>query len=103
MKEYNLDLDTFGKMMEGFLLENKVQMLITMEEDTMDPDIQDNIHLGPVVHFYIMLHSLEKIVQTLVERVIEPSKAEELIDTLLDLVKEDIMENLKEAADADNE
>lgn len=88
-----LNIDKFGEMMDEFLLETDVQMLIRMEEGTMQPDIQDNIGAGPVMQFYILLHALEEVIDSFFATgLFDPDKKEDLIDSLLQLVKKDVLE-----------
>lgn len=58
MENKKLDLDSFGEIMDKFILENEVGMSIIMPEGTIEPEIQDNTGMGPVMQFYIMLNAL---------------------------------------------
>ena len=93
MENKKLDLDSFGEIMEKFILENEVGMSIIMPEGTIEPEIQDNTGMGPVTQFYIVLNALSRIVtETMDLMEIEKDAREDLVDGILDLVKQDIME-----------
>ena len=93
MENKKLDLDSFGEIMEKFILENEVGMSIIMPEGTIEPEIQDNTGMGPVMQFYIVLNALSRIVtETMDLMEIEKDAREDLVDGILDLVKQDIME-----------
>ena len=93
MENKKLDLDSFGEIMDKFILENEVGMSIIMPEGTIEPEIQDNTGMGPVMQFYIVLNALSRIVTETMDLMgIEKDAREDLVDGILDLVKRDIME-----------
>ena len=93
MENKKLDLDSFGEIMDKFILENEVGMSIIMPEGTIEPEIQDNTGMGPVMQFYILLNALSRIVTETMDLMgIEKDAREDLVDVILDLVKKDIME-----------
>ena len=53
-----MNLDTFGAIMDDFITANEVQMLITMPEGTNDPEIQDNMGIGPVGQLYFLMAAI---------------------------------------------
>lgn len=94
-----LDIDSFGEIIDNFLKENHVQVLITMGRGTLDPDIKDNIGLGPVGRFYILLYAITKALNDLMDMrdkdgdtLLDPRKKEQLVDEILELVKNNLME-----------
>ena len=50
-----LNIDTFGDMMDKLLNERHVQMLLDSPENSNELSIEDNIGLGPAVHFFYCL------------------------------------------------
>ena len=93
MENKKLDVDSFGEIMDKFILENEVGMSIIMPEGTIEPEIQDNIGMGPVMQFYIVLNALVDITKNVTDLMgIEKDGREYLVDGILDLVKKDIME-----------
>lgn len=93
MENKKLDLDSFGEIMDKFILENEVGMSIIMPEGTIEPEIQDNTGMGPVMQFYIVLNAFSRIVTETMDLIgIEKDAREDLVDGILDLVKKDIME-----------
>lgn len=93
MENKKLDLDSFGEIMDKFILENEVGMSIIMPDGTIEPEIQDNTGMGPVMQFYIVLNALSRIVTETMDLMgIEKDAREDLVDGILDLVKKDIME-----------
>lgn len=85
-----LNIDTFGAIMDQFLTENRVQMLIDIPEGTLKPQVVDNTGLGSVVQFYILLHSLQAVYKKF-QDLIDPRMEEHFISTMLDLVKGSIL------------
>ena len=93
------DIDSFGEIIDNFLKENPVQVLITMGRGTLDPDIKDNTGLGPVGRFYILLHAITKALNDLMDMrdkdgdtLLDPRKKEQLVDGILELVKNNLMD-----------
>lgn len=93
MENNKLDLDSFGEIMDKFILENEVGMSIIMPEGTIEPEIQDNIGVGPVMQFYIVLNALVYITKNVTDLMgIEKDAREDMVDGILGLVKKAIME-----------
>ena len=60
-----MDLDSFGDIVDKFLEENEVEMLLTMPKGTQTVQVEDNVNLGPIAQFYIMLNSITTICKEL--------------------------------------
>ena len=52
-------LDKFGEMVDEILEEADVKMLVELPEGKIDAEIKDNMGLGPVIHFYILMNALK--------------------------------------------
>ena len=101
MENKKLDLDSFGEIMDKFILDNDISLLINMPAGTIEPEIQDNIGMGPVMQVYILLNALPRIVTETMDLMgIPDSEREHLYDELLKLVKDDILE-VSESADGE--
>ena len=89
-----MDLDKFGEIIDNFLKDNNISMLIEVPEGTLDPIIKDNVGMGSVIRFYILLIALESIGKQLRSDmgVTSQEKWEGAIDGILKLVKKDLME-----------
>lgn len=93
MENNKLDLDSFGEIMDKFILENEVGMSIIMPEGTIEPEIQENTGAGPVMQLYILLNALVAVAKNVTDLMgIEKDAREDLVDGILGLVKKDIME-----------
>lgn len=55
-----LNIETLGKIIDQFLTENEVNMLITLPKGSLDAQIQENIKLGSVARFYIFLNCIKR-------------------------------------------
>ena len=104
MKEKReLNLDRFGEIVDEFLKENEIQMLITLPEGSETPEIESNTGLGPVVHFYILLKTLTAVVKETVDVMSIDAGSpewEHTVDVMLYLVKQDIMDSKSEESKA---
>ena len=87
-----LTIETFGEIMDEFLKTSHVQMLIDIPEGTIEPEITDNIGMGGVMQFYILLTAIVPIYKNMLIPLLDPAKKEDFIDSILGLLKEDLME-----------
>ena len=93
MENKKLDLDSFGEIMDKFILDNDISLLINMPAGTIEPEIQDNTGMGPVMQFYILLDGLSRIVTETMDLMgIEKDAREGLVDGILDLGNRDSVE-----------
>ena len=93
-----MDLDKFGEIIDNFLKENRVQMLIEMPEGTLDPIVKDNIGAGSVMKFYFLLNAISAVGKEMKKEMDygEPDDAgdwEEVVDAILKLVKAELVED----------
>lgn len=90
-----MDLDKFGEIIDNFLKDNDVSMLINIPDGTLDPIIKDNVGMGSVIRFYILLIALESIGKQLKSDmgIASQEEWEKAIDGILKLVKKDLMED----------
>lgn len=89
-----LDLDAFGEIIEKFLEENEVTMLLTMPKGTQAVQVKDNVNLGPTVQFYIMLNSITTIckeLRTLIGIDTASPEWEHTVNVMLGMVKREIL------------
>lgn len=89
-----MDLDKFGEIIDNFLKDNDVSMLINIPEGTLDPIVKDNTDMGSVIKFYILLIALKAIGKQLRSDmgIALQGEWEGAIDGILKLVKKDLME-----------
>ena len=91
-----LDLDSFGEIIDDFLKDNKIQMLLTMPEGTLDVQVRDNTGLGAVVQFYILLNSIASVGADMRKQMKIDNTSPEwrnVVDALLGLVRNELMES----------
>lgn len=71
-------------------------MLITLPKGTLESEIRDNTNLGGTVWLYILLNAIRPIYKDISKSLIDPEKNEDMIDAILQLVKDDLMEAAEE-------
>lgn len=90
-----LDLDSFGEMIDEFLKDNVIQMLLTIPAGTMDVQVRDNTGMGAVVQFYILLNAISSVGAAALELVkidnTSPNRGN-VVDALLRLVRNELMD-----------
>ena len=89
-----MDLDKFGEIIGNFLKDNDVSMLINIPDGTLDPIIKDNVGMGSVIRFYILLIALESIGKQLRSDmgIALQEEWKRAIAGILNLVRRDLME-----------
>lgn len=99
--EENELLNKFGEIMDSFLKEAPISIVVYSEEESDKWEIECNVDsLGPVVQFYILLKALPLVFDQFKD-ILDENLTESFVDETLKLVKADIMEAIgKEAADA---
>lgn len=89
-----LNIDTFGEIIDKFLMENHVQMLIDMPEGTLDVEVKDNVQLGPTVQFYILLQALPEVFKQFRETLGGNAfNDEKFVDSLFEMLKKEILKS----------
>lgn len=88
-------IDEFGKVIDKLLEESDVRMMVRLPKGTIYAEVRSPFTdtLGPAIDFYILLHGLEAVVTDMMNMgVIDPGKEEDMIDSILELVKMDILQ-----------
>lgn len=86
-RQKHLNLDTFGEIMDKFIHENKVGLMVLKEADSDDWEVT-GVGMGAVTDFYIFLNALEPIFISMLEQMKGQIKAEKLAESLSDLLKQ---------------
>ena len=89
-----MDLDFFDEVIDRFLKENTIHMIITIPKGTLDVRVQDNTGLGSVIQFYILLNSVKPILYSMFSDMgIDRKLAgyEKMVDALLGMIREEIL------------
>ena len=94
-EEIKMDLEKFGEIIDNFLKENHVQMLIEMPEGTLEPIVKDNIGAGAVMKFYFLLNAISAVGKEMKKDMgISSDDTEEwenVVDGIMERVKNDLM------------
>lgn len=94
-------IDIFAQAVDEMLVENEIRMIIKLPKGSMDPEIESTFsRTGPVLDFYILLHALKKVVSDFLDMdMIDPDKEEDMIDGMLQMVKDAIFEERQQHED----
>ena len=86
-----LNIDTFGKIVDDFLEGEYICLMVHMSKGTIRTEIKSNC--GPVIDMYVLVNALRYTIDKLFESdMLDESKKEEFLDGTLELVKRDILE-----------
>lgn len=97
MDKKKLDIDTFGEIIDEFLKNNPVRMVVDLPEGKDIPEIIDNTGMGPVIQFYLLLKALKVCLSEFIE-VVNPDKKKvpEMLDAMLEMVRHECLEGKNE-------
>lgn len=88
-----LDLDTFGEIMDKFIKDNEIKMLITLPEGSVDSVVDDNVDAGSVIQFYIVLNALPTICKQLKDDMdIDDDGWRSVAETLSEIIKKEMLD-----------
>ena len=89
-----LNIETFGEIMDDFLKKNEINLLVTLPEGTLEATLKDNTGCGPVIRFYILLWALKSGMKELVEAMpIDAVKIPQIYDELFTILKNELKED----------
>lgn len=82
-----MSIDEFGEMMDQVIKDAPVKLLIDMPEGTTEAQLKDNMGMGAVMQFYIILNAVERIYADLCDK-LDLEDTDLIADSLCDLLKE---------------
>lgn len=91
-----LNLDAIGEIMDRFLRDNEIRMAIKLPEGELDPVIADNVRLGSVVRFYILLNAIKPVCVSMCDEMCIDRKSDgwpDVVDALLRMVRSEILKD----------
>lgn len=89
-----LTLDYFSEIIDNFLKENEIHMLLSSQEGTLDVQVDDNTGLGSTVQFYILLNAIKPIAESMRKILgidVESPEWAKTVNALLELVKAEML------------
>ena len=95
-KNQELNLDTFGEIMDDFIHNNKVGLMIMKEPKSDDWEVT-GVGMGAVMDFYIFLNALEPIYLKMLKEMKNQIDGEKLAESLTDLIRDGLITAAKEA------
>ena len=88
-----LDLDTFGEIMDKFIKDNEIKVIITLPKGSIDAVVDDNVGAGSVMQFYIVLNALPTICKQLKDDMgIDDDGWRGVAETLSEMIKKEMLD-----------
>ena len=91
-----LDLETFGEIMDEFIHKSKVGLMIMKEENSDDWEVT-GVGMGSVMDFYVFLNALEPLYLKMLKEMNNEIDGEKLANSLTDLIREGMIRAAEEA------
>ena len=95
MNPKELNLDTFGEIMDAFIKKSACGVAVYKEEDSEEWKIE-GAGCGAVMDFYIFTNGIEPIFLKMLDEMKHQIDAEKLAETLTDILKEALIAAAKE-------
>ena len=91
-----MDIDSFGEIMDGFLEENEIVMLIEMPKGTLKAEVRNNCGMSGVVDLYILLNALPSAFETVFDQIENDNKTDQrtLVHDMIKMVEDELVERL---------
>ena len=92
----NMDIDSFGEIMDKFLKENDINMLIEMPKGTLKAEVRNNCEMPGVVDLYILLNALPSVFETVFDQIENDNKTNQrdIVHDMMKMVENELIERL---------
>lgn len=92
----NMDIDSFGEIMDKFLKENDIKMLIEMPKGTLKAEVRNNCEMPGVVDLYILLNALPSVFETVFDQIENNNKTNQrdIVHDMMKMVENELIERL---------
>ncbi|MEE0141183.1 MAG: hypothetical protein U0I41_05665 [Coprococcus sp.] len=92
----NMDIDSFGEIMDKFLKENDIKMLIEMPKGTLKAEVRNNCEMPGVVDLYILLNALPSVFETVFDQIENDNKTNQrdIVHAMMKMVENELIERL---------
>lgn len=92
----NMDIDSFGEIMDKFLKENDIKMLIEMPKGTLKAEVRNNCEMPGVVDLYILLNALPSVFETVFDQIENDNKTNQrdIVHDMMKMVENELIERL---------
>ncbi len=92
----SLNLDTFGELMNDFIRENEIRMLIELPKGTNEAVVTcTDVH---TIDFYVLLQAVCPVFVSVIDDMGGPEEvdAEGVLDGMWEIIRQDCLEKLRE-------
>lgn len=87
-----MKFDELCEEIDEFSFSNEIQICIKFPRGSFNPEMKCNITDSPIIYFYLFLHVMKKVFKDfLALKGVNPERKEDIIDGLLEMLKEDIL------------
>lgn len=92
----NMDIDSFAEIMDKFLKENDIKMLIEMPKGTLKAEVRNNCEMPSVVDLYILLNALPSVLETVFDQIENDNKTNQrdIVHAMMKMVEDELIERL---------
>lgn len=94
MSDKHMDLDKMGEIIDAFLVENEIKMLLTIPAGSREVHLQDNAGNVSTIQLYILLGAMEAALEQLAKdaNVDQDTPGwKDLIHAMMQMVEDDLI------------
>lgn len=93
-----MEIDEFGAKVDELLTEKKIHLNITFQKGSLDPEFESNYQASPILNLYLLIRSMKKGLEDLLEfGIVDEDRKENVIDALMEMLKNDILDDGEES------
>lgn len=87
-----MKFDESCKKIDELLFSNEILICIKFPRGSLNPEMKGNFTDSPIIYFYLFLYVMKKVFKDfLALKGVNPERKEDIIDGLLEMLKEDIL------------
>lgn len=91
-----MDIDSFGEIMDKFLEDNDIVMLIEMPKGTLKAEIKNNCEMLGIVDLYILLNALSSVFECVFEMIENDNASDQrnIVHEMIEMVENELVKRL---------
>lgn len=91
-----MNIDNFGEIMDKFLEDNDIVMLIEMPKGTLKAEVKNNCELPGIVDLYILLNALPSVFECVFEMIENDNMSDQrdMVHEMMEMVENVVVKRL---------
>lgn len=92
----NMNIDSFSEIMDKFLQDNDIAMLIEMPKGTLKAEVKNSCEMPSIVDLYILLNALPSVFECVFEmiEIDNTSDQRNIVHEMMEMVENELVKRL---------